>query len=251
MVKFEGNINGKVYTDEKEFNEALSKIDKKDGLHVSYRYVSVPGIFNEEEIRDNRNFIDYNKHVSDYVSKNQYIRNIANDYNNYVSKDQYVRNITNKNDVIPDGELISKLKQASNKTEIKRDAYNKLDGFELKINSNLVRINELKSDYKKLEDKIKSIESKIKTLEDENNNYYLNKEYYVNIVKYLEEPQYSDSQEEKEICERDCKCDGKCKCQDKNAFELDDEIVNKSRELLDKFNIYNLSDLVDYFLKKY
>lgn len=254
MVKFEGNINGKVYTDEKEFNEALSKIDKEDGLHVSYRYVSVPGIFDEEEIRDNRNFIDYNK----YVSKNQYIRNI-----NYVSKDQYERNITNENDVRPDDELISKLKQASNIIEIKRDLYNKIDDLTLKISSNLVHLNELKSDYKKLEDKINSINAQIKiissqgkTLEDANNNYYLNKEYYTNIVKKLEEPQYSDSQEEKEICERDCKCDGKCKCKDKNEFELDGKIVNKSREFLDKFNnnvnfnINNLSDLVEYFLNK-
>lgn len=251
MVKFEGNINGKVYTDEKEFNEALSKIDKEDGLHVSYRYVSVPGIF-DEETRDNRNFIDYNN------SKNQYIRNITR----YVSKDQYERNITNENDVIPDDELISKLKQASNKTEIKRDLYNKIDDLTLKISSNLVHLNELKSDYKKLEDKINSINAQIKiiasqgkTLEDANNNYYLNKEYYTIIVNKLEEPQYSDSQEEKEICERDCKCDGKCKCKDKNEFELDGKIVNKSREILDKFdnvnfNIHKLSDLVEYFLNK-
>jgi hypothetical protein len=251
MVKFEGNINGKVYTDEKEFNEALSKIDKEDGLHVSYRYVSVPGIF-DEETRDNRNFIDYNN------SKNQYIRNITR----YVSKDQYERNITNENDVIPDDELISKLKQASNKTEIKRDLYNKIDDLTLKISSNLVHLNELKSDYKKLEDKINSInaqikiiESQVKTLEDANNNYYLNKEYYTIIVNKLEEPQYSDSQEEKEICERDCKCDGKCKCQDKNEFELDGKIVNKTREIFDKFdnanfNIHKLSDLVEYFLNK-
>lgn len=252
MVKFEGNINGKVYTDEKEFNEALSKLDKEDGLHVSYRYVSVPGIFDEEETRDNRNFIDYNN------PKNQYIRNITN----YVSKEQYERNITNENDVRPDDKLISKLKQASNITEIKRDLYNKIDNLTLKISSNLVNINELKSDYKKLEDKINLINAQIKiiasqgkTLEDANNNYYLNKEYYTNIVKKLEEPQYSDSQEEKEICERDCKCDGKCKCQDKNEFELDGKIVNKSRKFLDKFNnanfnIYNLSDLVEYFLNK-
>ena len=132
MVKFEGKINGINYTDEKEFFDVLSKLKKTDDLCVSYRYVSVPGILDDKiEQTDNRNFIDYTKYVRD---------------------NEYVRNITYKNDVNPDNELINKLKCASNKSEIKSNVYKKLEEFTNLISSNLLKINELKSDYKKLEE---------------------------------------------------------------------------------------------------
>ncbi len=230
MVKFEGNINGIVYTDEKEFFDVLSKLKKTDDLCVSYRYVSVPGALDDEtEQTDNRNFVDYTKYVRD---------------------NEYIRNITQKNDVNPDDELINKLKCASNKSEIKRNVYKKLEDFTNLISSNLLQINELKSDYKKLEEKINLINSQIKTLDNANNNYYLNKEYYTNIAKSLEDKPTSviEKQEEKE----NCNCGDKCNCNDKNLKTLlDDFIVKTPREVLENLNIYNLSDLVDYFLKKY
>ena len=193
MTKFEGKINGINYTDEKEFFDVLSKLNKTDDLCVSYRYVSVPDVLDDKiEKTDNRNFIEYSKYVRD---------------------NEYVKNITYKNDVNPDDELINKLKCASNKSEIKRNVYKKLEDFTNLISSNLLQINELKSDYKKLEEKINLINSQIKTLDNANNNYYLNKEYYTNIAKYLE--------------------------------DVPTPVVD-----LENLNIYNLSDLVDYFLKK-
>ena len=235
MLKFEGNINGKVYTDEKEFYYDLSKLDKTDYRCISYRYVSVPGILDadNEEQKDNRNFIDYTKYVRD---------------------NEYVRNITQKNDVNPDDELINKLKFASNKSEIKRNVCKKLEDFTNLISSNLLQINELKSDYKKFEEKINLINSQIKTLDNANNNYYLNKEYYTNILKYLEDEltPVIEKQEEKESCDCEDKCCNKCNCDDKILkTSLDESFAKTSREVLENINIYNLSDLVDYFLKKY
>ena len=195
MIKFEGKINGINYTDEKEFFDVLSKLKKTDNLCVSYRYVSVPGALdvNVEQTdngnkfqkfvwqTDNRNFIDYTKYVRD---------------------SEYVRNIVYKNDVNPDDKLINKLKNASNKSEIKRDVNKRLEYFNNLISSNLLKINELKSDYKKLEEKINLINSQIKTLDNANNNYYLNKEYYTNIAKCLEDELTPvETQEKKESCD--------------------------------------------------
>lgn len=243
MVKFYGNINGKVYTDEKEFFDVLSKLKKTDDLCVSYRYVSVPGALDDNiEQTDNRNT------KSVWQTDN---RNFV-DYTKYVRDNEYVRNITQKNDVNPDGELINKLKCASNKSEIKRNVYKKLEDFTNLISSNLLQINELKSDYKKFEEKINLINSQIKTLDNANNNYYLNKEYYTNILKYLEDkPNLDESQDKKESCDCGDKCCDKCNCNDKNLKNLlDESFVKTPQEVLERIGIYNLSDLVDYFLKK-
>jgi hypothetical protein len=244
MLKFEGTINGKVYTDEKEFNEALAKLDKTDYRCISYRYVSTPGALDDKVEQtdnrfqksvwqtDNRNFVDYTKYVRD---------------------NEYVRNITQKNDVNPDDELINKLKCASNKSEIKRNVYEKLEDFNNLISNNLLEINDLKSEYKKLEEKINLINSQIQTLDNANNNYYLNKEYYTNIAKCLEDELTPvETQEKKESCDCGDKCCDNCNCNDKKLkTSLDEDFVKTPREVLENLNIYNLSDLVDYFLKKY
>ena len=107
--------------------------------------------------------------------------------------------------------MINKLKFASNKSEIERNVYNKIEYFTNLINSNLLQINELKSEFKKLEEEIYLINSQIKTLDNANNNYYLNKEYYTNIAKYLEDEQTPvETQEKKESCDCGDKCCDKC-----------------------------------------
>jgi hypothetical protein len=82
----------------------------------------------------------------------------------------------------------------------------------------------------------------------------LNKEYYTNILKYLENSltPVSEKQEEKENCDCGDKCCDKCNCNDKNLKTLFDESFEKThQEVLERIGICNLSDLVDYFLKKY
>ena len=244
MVKFEGKINGINYTDEKEFFDNLSKLKKTDDLCVSYRYVSVPGVLDDNiEQTDNSNRFQKSIWQTDN-------RNFV-DYTKYVRDNEYVRNITYKKDVNPDDELINKLKCASNKSEIRRNVYEKLEDFTNLISNNLLEINELKSEYKKLEEKIKLINSQIKTLDNANNNYYLNKEYYTNILKYLENSltPVSEKQEEKENCDCGDKCCDKCNCNDKKTL-FDESFVKTPQEVLERIGIYNLSDLVDYFLKK-
>lgn len=246
MTKFEGKINGINYTDEKEFFDVLSKLKKTDNLCVSYRYVSVPGALDDNvEQKDNSN--RFQKSIWQIDNRNFV------DYTKYVRDNEYVRNITQKNDVNPDDELINKLKCASNKSEIKRIVYKKLEDFTNLISSNLLQINELKSDYKKFEEKINLINSQIKTLDNANNNYYLNKEYCTNIAKYLEdEPTSVETQEKKESCDCGDKCCDNCNCNDKKLnISLDEDFVKTPREVLENLKIYNLYDLVDYFLKKY
>ena len=247
MTKFEGKINGINYTDEKEFFDVLSKLKKTDDLCVSYRYVSVPGALDDKvEQTDNSNRFQKSVWQTDN-------RNFV-DYSKYVRDNEYVRNITQKNDVNPDDELINKLKFASNKSEIERNVYNKLEYFTNLINSNLLQINELKAEHKKLEEKIYLVNSQIQTLDNANNKYYLNKEYYTNIAKYLENsltPVVEKQEEKEENCDCGDKCCDKCNCNDKSLKNLlDGSFVKTPQEVLERIGIYNLSDLVDYFLKK-
>lgn len=236
MRKFEGNINGKIYTDEKEFDKALSTLERTDDMFVSYRYVSVPGVKDETKLLE---------------SKNQ--NKVAIECNkNYVSENQYVRNINNKKDVELDVELTNTLKCASNKSDIKRNVCKKIADFGNKIEDNLLHINELKSDYKKLDEKMKLINSQIQTLDDANNNYYLNKEYYTNIKNLLDTP--VDIPETKEEC--NCGCDETdCKCKEKTTTPTLKDIYDMSpydlAKYLNKRKIYTLADLVEYFLKNY
>lgn len=222
MRKFEGNINGKIYTDEKEFDKALLLMDDKDDMFVSYRYISAP------EIKVNEN---------------------------YISEDQYVKNITNKEDVGLDAELIFKLKEASNKSDIKDVVNKKIEEFDSRISSNLISINNFKSDIEEFEKKIKSIGEYIQTLENANNNYYLNKKYYLNIKDLIEAP--TDIPEVKEEC--CCGCgDGKCSCECENPEEKKTDINTIKEHFNSALNnpnkkdvLSDLTELVEYFLKKY
>ena len=239
MKKFEGNINGKIYTNEKEFNKALLELDKTDDVYVSYRYISAPSASDcakdEHKLEDCKNAI---------VPKN------------YVSENEYIKHITNKKDVELDDNLINKLKSADNKSDIKDVVYKKIMGFDAKIEDNLLHINELVSDYKKLEEKMEVINNQIKTLDDANNNYYLNKEYYTNINSLVDDTLNTNMNEDCN-CDSGCKCNGNCNCNmsgDEFSVTLED-IYNmtpyKLTEYLKKRNINTLSDLVEYFLKNY
>lgn len=229
MRKFEGNINGKKYTDEKEFNKALLDWDGKEDMSVSYQYISVPDEKDETKLLET---------------------NVCNkECNNYVSESDYIKNISNKSDVELDSNLINKLKNASNKSDIELNVCKKINNFDSKISDNLLRINDLKSDYKKLDEKIKLINSQIKTLDDANNNYYLQKEYYTNIKDLLVTP--VDVNESKES---DCTCDcGECKCNEKKRILSLKDIYDMTPQELAKYikknNIYNFADLVDLFIK--
>ena len=81
----------------------------------------------------------------------------------------------------------------------------------------------------------------------------MNKEYYTNITKYLEDEltPVIEKQEEKENCDCGDKCCDKCNCNNKDLKSSCDYSFEKTpREVLENLNIYNLSDLVDYFLNK-
>ena len=237
MRKFEGNINGKIYTDEKEFDKALLQMEDTGDVYVSYKYVSIPDVNDETKLKS----VD---------SNNESVKN-------YVSENEYVKNITNKKDVVLDADLISKLKNSSNQSDIKETACKKITDFDNKISDNLLHINELKSDYKKLDEKMKLINNQIKTLDDANNNYYLNKEYYTNIKDLFVEVDAFDSNDECECgCEdSECTCD-ECKCDSEkdDPITVTDICKMTADELarhLNKNKIHTLGDLVEYFLKHY
>ena len=239
MKKFEGNINGKIYTDKEEFEKALLSMDDTGDVCVSYRYVSV------SDTNDN--------------SKLTYD---TTPIRNYISEDQYVKNITDKKDVDLDDELIFKIKNSNNKSHIKDVVNKKITYFDNKISNNLLHINDLKSDRDKLEEKMSMINNQIKTLDNANNNYYLNKEYYTKINDLLiETTDASDSKDENECgcgCndnECTCGCDNnECKCgSDKDEAITINDIYKMSPYELIKYlhnkKVYTLGDLVEYFIK--
>lgn len=227
MRKFEGIINGKSYTNYDEFNKALSLLEDTDNINVSYKYVSVPETKDEPKITESKINIDCDK--------------------NYVSENQYVKSVSDKKDVELDDTLVEKLKSASNKSDIKLVACRKIANFDSMIEDNLLHINELKTDCKKLEEKIKLINSQIKTLDDANNNYYLNKEYYTNIKNLIDTPTTTNGTETKKECG--------CKCEKEDTTiplnEIYDMAESELEKYLNKNNIHTISDLAEYFLKKY
>lgn len=234
MRKFEGLINGKIYTDVNEFSRDLLNlnVDENGNVSVSYSYVT-----------EN----DSNECDDTDVKKPEI----------YISEEQLFKNITNKNDVEPDSNLIDKLKIANNKSDIKNIVCKKIENFNNKIEDNLLHINELKSDYKKLDEKIKLINSQIKTLDDANNNYYLQKEYYTNIKNLVNTPEETDKVDSVcNVCacgKCNCECEGKCK-EKREVISLKDIYEMTPKEFSKYLNdnkMYNLADLIEYFIKKY
>lgn len=226
MKKFWGDINGKLYTDKDEFDKALAALDNTDDICVSYKYVTVMDVAKEIAAENNKSAIECNK--------------------NYVSEDEYIKHIIHKADVELNDNLINRLKSADNKSDIKDVVCNKIMGFDAKIEDNLLHINELKSDYKKLNEKIKLINNQIKTLDDANNNYYLHKEYYTNIKNLVD-------------LSGDGKMDEGCVYSKKNECDNEtitfEDIYNMTpyalAEYLKKKKINTLSDLVEYFIKNF
>ena len=231
MRKFEGNINGKIYTNEKEFDKALLQMDDNGDVCVSYRYVSIPDVNDEPKLKS----VD---------SNNESVKN-------YVSENEYVKNIADKKDVGLDAELIIKLKNASNKSDIKDVVSKKITYFDNKISNNLLHINDLRSDRNKLEEKMIMINNQIKTLDDANNNYYLYKEYYTKINDLLiETTDASDSKDDHE-----CGCDNnECKCNSEKdvpitIIDICKMTADELTKHLNKNKINTLGDLVEYFIK--
>lgn len=234
MRKFEGNINGKKYTDENEFNKVIAEWDGTKDMSVSYYFTYVPDTKDESKLSE----VKIDKVCS----------------NNIISENEYVKNISNKSEVELDSNLISKLKNASNKSDINLNVCKRISDFDNKISDNLLHINELKSDYKKLDEKMKLINSQIKTLDDANNNYYLNKEYYTNIKNLVNNPIEVVESKEESGCACGCKCGDSCKCDDEvKVLPSLKEIYAMTPQELAKYlknnKIYNLADLIEYFLK--
>lgn len=230
MRKFEGIINGKFYTDESEFRKAILELDLEDNndTYVSYKYVSVV----DDAKCDSKSIeSDINKECDNIVSENEYVKNVVDNSG-------------------LDAELIEKLKRASNKSDININVSKRIEDFDKKISDNLIFINELKNNYKKLEEKIKIIDNQIKTLDNANNNYYLNKEYYTNIKDLIS---VEDAPEVKE--ESCCVCDcGGCEYDENSKVlsikDIYDMTPQELSEYFKKNKMDTLADLVDFFIKK-
>lgn len=227
MRKFEGNINGKIYTNEKEFNSALLRMDDSvEDICVSYRYVSIP---------DSNDTSKLNKDVKNEIECDK----------SYVSENQYVKNITDEKDVELGIELENSIKNATNKSDIRDVVKKKITYFDNKISNNILHIDDLKSDYKNLEEKMELVNNQINTLENANNTYCLNKKYYTNISNLLDV--------EKDMT-KGC-IDSNPKCDEKEDVLTIEEIYNMSpyelTKYLKKMNINTLADLVEYFIKNY
>lgn len=227
MRKFEGNINGKIYTNEKEFNSALLRMDDSlEDICVSYRYVSIP---------DSNDTSKLDKDVNNEIECDE----------SYVSENQYVKNITDEKDVELGVELENSIKNASNKSDIREVVNKKITYFDNKISNNILHIDDLKSDYKNLEEKMELVNNQITTLENANNTYCLNKKYYTNISNLLD----VEKDMTKGCSYSNPNCDNK-----EDVLTIEDIYNMSPYELakhLKKMKINTLSDLVEYFLKNY
>lgn len=227
MRKFEGNINGKIYTNEKEFNNALLSMDDSvEDICVSYRYVSIPD-------------------SNDTSKLNEDVKNEIECDKSYVSENQYVKNITDEKDVEIGVELENSIKNASNKSDIREVVNKKITYFDNKISNNILHIDDLKSDYKNLEEKMELVNNQIITLENANNTYCLNKKYYTNISNLLDV--------EKDMA-KGCSYSNP-KCDNEEDVLTIEEIYNMSPYELTKYlkkkKINTLADLVEYFINNY
>jgi hypothetical protein len=231
VKKFEGSINGKIYTDDEEFDKVLSEWDNSKDITVSYKYITVPD------------------DVNDTIGLTQ--SNCDNVCNNFISEKEYIKTISNKNEVVLDNNLIDKLKNASNKLEIFNNICKKIEYFDNRINDNLLHINELNVDCETLERSISNIKEQIKVFNDANNNYYLQKEYYKNIENLLNTPIEDNETKKESVCS--CKCNKDNEVYEKYFNDILKCLSNSDdiTKYLNKDNNCSLSNLLDIFLKKY
>ena len=169
MKKFVGNVNGKSFDNEEDFNkEAKEAIKKNDGtLSISsyYSYTS--------------DSVEENKDDDKFVSTSEYL--IGDRKPDKVTSDSVEYKVSD--------ELVTRIKEASNKDIIKKNV-------ERHVNNLVDSIQNYSKSVDKLEHEIESLQKRLYEKIDVQKELKGKRKYYNTILDYLDEPEVEETKEE-------------------------------------------------------
>lgn len=169
MKKFVGNVNGKSFDNEEDFNkEAKEAIKKNDGtLSISsyYSYTS-DGV---EENKDDDKFVS----TSEYLIGGRKPDKVTSDSVEYKVSD----------------ELVTRIKEASNKDIIRKNV-------ERHVNNLVDSIHKCSKEVDELEREIESLQKSLYEKINERKELEGRWRYYDAILDYLDEPEVEETKEE-------------------------------------------------------
>ena len=169
MKKFVGNVNGKSFDNEEDFNkEAKEAIKKNDGtLSISsyYSYTS--------------DSVEENKDDDKFVSTSEYL--IGDRKPDKVTSDSVEYKVSD--------ELVTRIKEASNKDIIRKNV-------ERHVNNLVDSIQNYSKSVDKLEHEIESLQKRLYEKIDVQKELKGKRKYYNTILDYLDEPEVEETKEE-------------------------------------------------------
>lgn len=169
MKKFVGNVNGKSFDNEEDFNkEAKEAIKKNDGtLSISsyYSYTS--------------DSVEENKDDDKFVSTSEYL--IGGRKPDKVTSDSVEYKVSD--------ELVTRIKEASNKDIIRKNV-------ERHVNNLVDSIQNYSKSVDKLEHEIESLQKSLYEKIDVQKELKGKRKYYNTILDYLDEPEVEETKEE-------------------------------------------------------
>lgn len=169
MKKFVGNVNGKSFDNEEDFNkEAKEAIKKNDGtLSISsyYSYTS--------------DSVEENKDDDKFVSTSEYL--IGDRKPDKVTSDSVEYKVSD--------ELVTRIKEASNKDIIRKNV-------ERHVNNLVDSIQNYSKSVDKLEHEIESLQKRLYEKIDVQKELKGKRKYYNAILDYLDEPEVEETKKE-------------------------------------------------------
>ena len=179
MKKFVGNVNGKSFDNEEDFNKAANEaIEKNDGnLSISSYYSYTSDDNDVKKIEDKKD----DKFVSTY----EYFLGDKKPEN--VSKDSVEYEVPES--------LIQRIKDASNKDSIKKNVDYHVNNLVDSIHTHNKKISEIEKD-------IDSLQNRLYELEDIKKDLCGRRRYYNTILDILDEPEQKQVEEPKEKYEK-------------------------------------------------
>ena len=169
LKKFVGNVNGKSFDNEEDFNKAADEaIKKNDGtLSISsyYSYTS--------------DSVEENKDDDKFVSTSEYL--IGDRKPDKVTSDSVEYKVSD--------ELVTRIKEASNKDIIKKNV-------ERHVNNLVDSIQNYSKSVDKLEHEIESLQKRLYEKIDVQKELKGKRKYYDAILDYLDEPEVEETKKE-------------------------------------------------------
>jgi hypothetical protein len=198
MKKFVGNVNGKSFDNEEDFNKAANEaIEKNDGnLSISSYYSYTSDDNDVKKIEDKKD----DKFVSTYE---------------YFLGDKKPENVTpdSVEYEVPES-LIQRIKDASNKDSIKKNVDYHVTNLVDSIYAHNKKISEI-------EKEIESLQNKLYEFEDIKKDLCGRRRYYNTLLDILDEPEPVESVNE-EKCDKHCECEKETKSSVKELLHIDE-----------------------------